>query len=493
MTPVTDAELLRILNGEQTDPAPSAAPGDRPAATAPIPPLGMGAVTDDAVLKQLRPAASPEHPIPGSIWQRVAQAARQYANDVLTGRYAEQGLQNLTGAYRWNPDISPLENARAAARDPASIAQAANIALALTPAPIAAVRPPPAPTAPELAASGSRGFDAFNNSGIEFQGERIADIANAMKAALAGRYNPVRSPETFSVLDEVARAPKQSGWTTIVTPDGIKALRETLSDIRQSGATGADKSAAGRAIRGLDSVMESANPSITVPGTADSLRLRALADTWKSARGDWAAAQRNNDITGALDRAVTGVGERAELQASAAYSGRNFDNSLRQKALALLKDEDAMSGWTKPEIDALRAFVNGEPLRNFARLWSDRLAGGGGSRQTALAALGAALGGGAGAYYDGYPGGTIGALVGGIAPFAAGGALKSVQNSLARARLNDVGEMLARRSPLYEQMLTNPPLPGLDKQALFLRLLATGGQQMPQMWGTLAPSVPPQP
>lgn len=69
----------------------------------------------------------------GQVGASLGQAVRQYLGDVLSGAYARQGLEGLTGAYQWNPQISALENARTAARDPASIAQATNIALAMAP------------------------------------------------------------------------------------------------------------------------------------------------------------------------------------------------------------------------------------------------------------------------------------------------------------------------------------------------------------------------
>lgn len=67
----------------------------------------------------------------GQFGASLGNMLRQYLGDVFSGQYARQGLENMTGAYQWNPDVSALENARTAVRDPASLEQAMNIALAL--------------------------------------------------------------------------------------------------------------------------------------------------------------------------------------------------------------------------------------------------------------------------------------------------------------------------------------------------------------------------
>lgn len=39
-------------------------------------------------------------------------AVGSYLGDVMSGEYARQGLAGLMG-YRWNPELSALDNARA--------------------------------------------------------------------------------------------------------------------------------------------------------------------------------------------------------------------------------------------------------------------------------------------------------------------------------------------------------------------------------------------
>ena len=95
-----------------------------------------------------------------------------------------------------------------------------------------------------------------------------------------------------------------------------------------------------------------------------------------------------------------------------------------------------------------------------------------------------AIGGGAGAALTG--GSTIGAAAGAAIPVVTAAGLKSAQNRMAMNQMAAIDELLRSRSPLYQQMLQNPALPGFDKQQLLLRAL----QATPQMWGALAP--PPQ-
>jgi hypothetical protein len=55
-----------------------------------------------------------------------------YGRDVASGDYLQQGLASLMGAYGWNPELSPRENAVAMAKDPSQIDAATNVAMGVS-------------------------------------------------------------------------------------------------------------------------------------------------------------------------------------------------------------------------------------------------------------------------------------------------------------------------------------------------------------------------
>src|SRR5690606_31145109 len=171
----------------------------------------------------------------------------------------------------------------------------------------------------------------------------------------------------------------------------------------------------------------------------------ATSELFKRGRGNYAAAMRSNDLTGKLDRANTGILERAEVRAQAANSGRNIDNTIRSKVASLLEKPKEVSGFSDPELAALNKVVEGGAGRNTARYIGNLLGGGGGIGQAGIGALGGA----GGAAVAGIPGAAVGA----IAPAAVGAGAKAIANQLAKRSLNQVDELVRTRSPLYQEAL----------------------------------------
>ncbi|WP_425905148.1 hypothetical protein [Nitrobacter sp. TKz-YC02] len=130
--------------------------------------------------------------------------------------------------------------------------------------------------------------------------------------------------------------------------------------------------AASRSIRGLDKLLPSLDPESIVAGTP-----AATQKLFERGRGNYAAAMRSNDITGALDRANTGILERAQARSQAANSGRNLDNTIRQKVAAVLEKPKEISGLSDTELSALNTVVEGGKVRNTARGVGNQFAGGG--------------------------------------------------------------------------------------------------------------------
>jgi hypothetical protein len=183
---------------------------------------------------------------------------------------------------------------------------------------------------------------------------------------------------------------------------------------------------------------------------------------------------RSNDLTGVLDRANTGIIERAEARAQAANSGRNLDNTIRQKIASLLEKPKEVSGFSDPEIAALNESLIGGPARNTARYVGNVLGGGGGFGQAFTGSLGA----GVGAMFGGAPGAVIGAGV----PVAAGAGAKSIANLLAKRSVKGVDELLRKRSPLYQERLAASPMEAenIAKRETIARLLMAAGVAQPR-------------
>jgi hypothetical protein len=157
--------------------------------------------------------------------------------------------------------------------------------------------------------------------------------------------------------------------------------------------------------------------------------------------------------------------ERAEGRAQAANSGRNFDNTLRQKAEGILEKPKEISGLSDAELAALDRVVQGGAGRNTARYIGNLLGGGGGLGQAFMAGLGAAPGA--------MTGNPVLAVVGAGAPMAIGSGAKAIANALAKRDLRSVDELMRKRSPLYEERLANPEMKTLspEKRAAVARAM----------------------
>jgi hypothetical protein len=337
------------------------------------------------------------------------------------------------------------ENVVPAATQAAAVASPVNPAIRagdrLIPGMAQALRPekPRVPTAQELKAIGVSDINAAKNSGLELTGASIADYSRKLQQELFDSgVHPTLAGNTFKILKELEDVPAGATFTGA----NLQTLRETFSAIAQNFNQNAakDQLAASRVIKGLDQFLPNVNPSSVVAGNPAATQ--KLFDT---GRGNFAAAQRSNDITGTLDRATTGILERAENRAQAANSGRNLDNTIRSKVASVLEKPKEVSGLSDAEIAALEGVVQGGKGRNAARTVGNWMGGGGGLGQTSLGAL---LGGG------GYMvGGPVGAVALGSLPFFVGTGARSVANSLAKRDLRGVDELLRTRSPLYEQLM----------------------------------------
>ncbi len=305
----------------------------------------------------------------------------------------------------------------------------------LMPGEIAAATP--VPSAQALKQAAGAGYDAARASPLTVPGSDIADMAQQLQGQLASEHGviPKTAPKTYAILDELANPPFGAEGNY----SGLEAARRGLSSIAGEGGT--EGYAAQRAIPQLDQFIDSISP------------------TAADARANYAAAMRSNDLTGTLDRANTGILERATTRAEATHSGTNIDNAIRQRVASLLEKPSEVGGFSDPEIAALQNVVAGTFPQNAARRVGNVLGGGGGLGQLAALGGGALLGG---HVIGGVEGPALGAM---LAP-AIGTSAKGLENVLARRSLNNVDELVRQRSPLYDAMSSQMPSPSLSGNLL---------------------------
>lgn len=301
---------------------------------------------------------------------------------------------------------------------------------------------PVVPTTEELAKVGGADIQAARNSGLDVTAKSIGDYGKSLQQKLFDEgISPIDAPATFAKLKALEEAPAGS----IFSAGNLQSLRESLGATAQNfnPAAAKDQLAASRVIRGLDEFLPNVAEKDVLAGTP-----AATQGLFETGRGNYAAAQRSNDITGKLDRANTGILERAEVRAQAANSGRNIDNTIRQKVAAVLEKPKEISGLSDPELAALNQVVEGGAGRNSARYIANLLGGGGGSGQSLMTVIGAGAGGATG--------GLAGAAAGAAIPAGVGAGAKAIANALAKKDLRAVDELLRKRSPLYKQRVENP-------------------------------------
>jgi hypothetical protein len=323
-------------------------------------------------------------------------------------------------------------------------------------------KPAVVPTAKELELAGKTDIRAAQDSGLQINPAAVGNFSQQVQQELYQRnIHPQRAPETYKALQQLENAPPGSTFT----PAGLQTLRETLQDIAQNfNSLGKDQAAASAAIGKVDGFLQGLDPKSVVAGGAPA----QVAAQFERGRGNYAAGMRANEISGELDKATTGLLERAEGRAQAANSGRNTDNTIRSRAASMLEKPKELSGLSAEEIAALEHVRDGGAGRNSLRYVGNLLGGGGGLGQSVTAGIGAAVGGAAG----GWPGAAVGAAL----PAVAGAGAKSFSNHLARKEMKALDEMMRKRSPLFKERVANPEtfVISPEKRAALMRLMATG-------------------
>jgi hypothetical protein len=313
---------------------------------------------------------------------------------------------------------------------------------------------PQVPTTKELMDEGVKDFDRFRDSGLEIRPEAWSRFGQEAQQNLYNKsVHPVDAANTYTKLRDLDHVPPEAVGTTA---QNIKSMRESLGVTAQNfnPNSARDQRAASIAIENLDEFVRGLGPKDTLAGSP-----ARSAQIYERARGNAAAGYRSNEITGELDKAVTGIIERAEGRAQAANSGRNLDNTIRSKVESFLEKPKDVSSLNDEEIAALIEVRKGGKVRNLARYIANLYGGGGGLGQHVSMGTGGVLGAIAGS--PGGPAGAgLGAAVGGLAGATAhagvGSGAKALANKLAKRSLSKADELIRKRSPLYQERLANP-------------------------------------
>lgn len=288
----------------------------------------------------------------------------------------------------------------------------------------------PAPSSLALKDAAGAGYDRVRDMGVDYASDAVAQMALRTKAALEKEgFLAEVAPGTHALIDKLTNPPANS----VASITGLDAARKSARKVAGDFTKPHEQAAASEFIKQLDNFIEAADPRAVVAGPA-AVAGKELA----TARGNYAAGARSDRIHG--------IEERADLKAAAANSGRNLDNTIRQRVADVVIDPKKSAGFSPQELAALEGVVFGTPVRNRLRDASNMLGGGGG-----LGAMVAGLG--TGAATGSATNAAMGAGIGALVP-AAGMAARGAQNYLGRRALNAVDDLTRQRSPLYEDMLS---------------------------------------
>jgi hypothetical protein len=314
------------------------------------------------------------------------------------------------------------------------------------------------PTAEHLKQDANLGYDRVRDMSVDYSSRAVAEAAMGITAALEkdGILTNL-APKTHGIVQQLRSPPDGS----VAPLAGLEAARRALGHAARDFGNPTEQLAARRAIDALDDfITRSGTPDgagAVVAGAA-STASKTLAD----ARGNYAAAKRSDQLTGAT--------ERAELNAAVANSGLNLDNAVRQRVRSVLQSPKESAGFSEAELAALNEVARGTPTRNAIRIAGNLLGGGGG--------LGAVVSGGIGGAVGTATGGPfLGAAVGAGIP-ATGMSAKKLAGALTERSLRHADDLVRMRSPLYEQMMKDAKMVPMspERRAMLVRALLMAGQ-----------------
>ena len=313
---------------------------------------------------------------------------------------------------------------------------------------------PRAPTRQELREATDAGYEAIRASPVQFSIESLTKFGTDLKSKL----NEKLFTEKTSAGKDIHKVINE--WMLSPPPDATGAsigaytiLRERLGDIADSPKKKIRR-AAMFAMDELDTFIKGLGDEASVAGASPARNTTPLARPGQ-AQGSSPAAQRQiaqryeearaNAAAGFRSDAIQGLDEATKLRTAANASGRNLDNTIRQRLTSLRLNDRAMRGFSAAEKQAIDDIIMGKPTKNAARFLGNLLGGGGGLQMGVAGGLGF----GVGAYSAaGSP--LLGLL--GVVPPAVGYGSKTLANLLSKRQIKGLDEQIRSRSPLAQSM-----------------------------------------
>jgi hypothetical protein len=288
------------------------------------------------------------------------------------------------------------------------------------------------PTSEELKRVGGEQLNAVREMPVRYNPQSLGDLANVIEQDLIKKgIFPENSKQLYATLGRMRAAPDGA----ILEPGNLMALRQNMATLftrpkeHQAGV--------GTAFEHLNNFIENPTAGAVLAGPAAE-----VGAAYAKGRANYAAGLRGEELAD--------IGRTADLSRSAANSGQNLDNSLRQRVKSLVLNDKAMRGFTTAEEQALEAVPTGTPIRNMLRAGGNVLGGGGGLGASTTAAIA----GGTAHFLGAGEGGAL--AIGGAAPIV-GGLLKGQAARGTRGALDAIEQSTRQRSPLFLEQL-----PGQD-------------------------------
>lgn len=313
------------------------------------------------------------------------------------------------------------------------------------------------PTADELFAAGSQGYKQARNSGLVVHPDAVSSWATRVEQDLigpdhgfTGGANGV-APKTFGVLATLQQPPAGA----VVTAGNLDATRKALGHIAKetqpAGPGGvakptADAAAASIALKRLGEFSENLPQGAVLAGDP-----AAYVRATREANANWGAGERTRDFDARLTK--------AERTADRQVAG-SLDSQIKTKAGQLLDNPAKTKGLTPDELAQLELINSGGPISNTLR----QLGRGGAGVVPMVAHLTA--------------GGPLAVTTGGasvplqMALAATLYGARKGSEAITKHRAQALSDMLAQRSPLFEQRAANlPPADLLPGNAALIRAL----------------------
>lgn len=283
------------------------------------------------------------------------------------------------------------------------------------------------PTAQELKAAGSEGFNSARDLGVEIRPASLTTLGEKIGASLGEKgIDATLAPKTHAIVGKLAAPPADS----VVTVSNLETLRRSLGHAAADFTNPTEQLAAKRALADLSDYMAAIPAEDVIRGPAAQ-----ASKTLKDATGNYAASKRSEQITDAVDA--------ADLNAAAANSGQNIGNATRQRIKSILASDKKSAGYSSEELAQMERVVRGTATGNTARIAGNMMGGGGGLGAVVSAAAGAAV----------------------APPLAAipiaGYGLKKLSDASVNRQIKILDAMVRGRSPLAQSM---PPAAGGNSQ-----------------------------